>query len=94
VACGGPLRGYRADAAYCSSPCRQSAYRARQRVTAISVTEDDLPERDFIIAAACLSDDSFDQALAAARSAGDLSRRGVARFFPASRNDHLPDAQP
>lgn len=41
-----------------------------------------MPERDFRMAAARLSDDSYDQALAAARSAGDLSRRGVARFFP------------
>ncbi len=74
--------GYRVDTRYCSSPCRQRAYRARAHgVTDIAVTEG-MSEEAFAAAAANLTDEQFDEALAAARVSGDLSRSGVARHFP------------
>ncbi len=41
-----------------------------------------MPEEAFAAAAANLTDEQFDEALAAARASGDLSRSGVARHFP------------
>jgi len=40
------------------------------------------PKRAFAAAAANLTDEQFDEALAAARASDDLSRSGVARHFP------------
>lgn len=44
-----------------------------------------MSEAAFVTAAANLTDEQFDEALAAARASGDLSRSGVARHFPARR---------
>ena len=41
-----------------------------------------MSEEAFAAAAANLTDEQFDEALAAARVSGDLSRSGVARHFP------------
>ena len=61
----------RADAAFCSSACRQRAYRIRNKY-GLSVDE-----FTFMAAVGDYEPAQFDQALSAARAAGDLSHDAV-----------------
>ncbi len=75
--CAKPFGGYRADARFCSSPCRQAAYRARERELTVYFPDPD--ERDAARRFSAASEAEFEAALRLARRCGDLSRSGVVK---------------
>lgn len=72
--CGETMTG-RADRRFCSSACRQRAYRRRQQLVAHGISPQDAADVD---AFGALDADQLDRVLAQARQDGDLSARHVA----------------
>lgn len=72
--CGDEMTG-RGDRRYCSSACRQRAYRRRARLVALGIPQEDARRVDTF---GQLSHDAFEDVLRRARADGDLSAEHVA----------------
>ena len=83
----------RSDGAYCSSACRQAAYRARRRLHPVLAAELAELGQAYVDLITSVTDAQFEAVIASAIADGDLSRENLTRLlerYAYSRNEVAP----